>query len=194
MAKQNAIGFCFLAPGTKSVGRGGHLVFPAAGAGWQKVSADLTVPEGAEMLRIMINLVGEARAWVDDMALDEVLPDGGTKPVVFSGASPAARLMQRWVALYHGEGRPWLQHGRMIHPPPLTCATNAYQAISRRGTGYTRTERPLPAVFHNAFRAADGSEAVVLANPTATAQHAKLTWHGQPRELDVPPADAVLIR
>jgi len=194
MAKQNAIGFCFLAPGTKSVGRGSHLPFPAAGAGWQKVSADLTVPAGAEMLRIMINLVGEARAWVDDMILEEILPDGGVKPVVYSGSSPAAKLMQRWVALYHGEGRPWLQHGRMIHPPPLTCATNAYQAISKRDTGYARTERALPAVFHNAFRAADGSEAVVLANPTATAQHVSLTWHGQPRELEIPPADAVLIR
>ncbi len=194
MTKPNAIGFCFLAPGTKGVGRGGHLPFPAAGAGWQKVSADLSAPEGADLLRIMINLAGTARAWVDDMTLEEILPDGETKPVVFSGVSPAARLMQRWVALYHGEGRPWLQHGRMLHPPALIGVTNTYQAISKRGTGYTHTARALPAVFHNAFRAADGTEAVVLANPTATAQHVTLPWRGQPRALDIAPADAVLLK
>ena len=195
MAKPNAIGYCFLSSATKSFGHGGALPFPAAGAGWQKISSDFTVPENAERLRIMINLAGVAQAWADDMTVEEILPGGGTQPVIFSGAAPAAQLMQRWVALYHGEGRPWLEHGRMLHPPKLTCATQVYEALSRgKNETVVRTPRNLPVVFHNAFRAADGSEAVVLANTTLAPQHVTLEWHGQPRELDVPPADALLVK
>ncbi len=195
MAKQNAIGFVFLSAGTKSVGRSGGLPFPSAGAGWQKVSADFTVPADAEMLRIMINVIGAARAWTDDMTLEEILPDGSTKPALYSGASPVAKFMQQWVALYHGDGRPWLQFGRMLHPPALVCATNIYEAPSRgKNDSVIYTPRALPAVLHNAYRAPDGTEAVVLANPTPTAQHAKLTWHGKTTELDVPPATAMLVK
>ena len=147
MAQPNAVGFGFLAAGMKSVGRGGRLPFPAAGAGWRKVAADFTVPAGAERLRIMIHVAGAARAWVDDMTLEEILPDGSARPAIFSGASPVSRFMQRWVALYHGEGRPWLQFGRMLHPPLLACATSTYQAASR-GKGDT--------VVHTARHAARG--------------------------------------
>ncbi|MCX7010785.1 MAG: hypothetical protein NTY53_26680, partial [Kiritimatiellaeota bacterium] len=195
MAQQNAVGFCFLTSGVNGVGRSGHLPFPAAGAGWQKVSADFSVPAGAEYLRIMINAAGPVRAWVDDMTLVEIFSNGSTKPVLFSGASPAAKFMQRWVALYHGEGRPWLEFGRMLHPPPLACAANSYQALSRgKKDSVVRTERALPAVFHNAFRAPDGTEAVVLANPTLEPQHVTLEWHGNKLPLDLPPADALLIK
>ena len=195
MAKPNAIGFGFLSTDNKSTGHGSHLPFPAAGAGWQKVAADFTVPAGVERLRIMINVVGTARVWADDLALDEILPDGSTKTVIFSGSSPVAKFMQRWVALYHGEGRPWLEFGRMLHPPQLTCATTTYQALSRgKKETAVRTPRALPAVLHNAFRAPDGTEAVVLANPTLEAQHVTLTWHGRAQELDLPPADALLVK
>lgn len=195
MDKPNAVGFCFLTTGTRSVGQGGQLPFPANGSGWQRVSADFTVPEGAGLLRVMINLVGPARAWVDDMTLEELLPEGGTKPVVYSGASPVAKFMQQWVALYHGEGRPWLQFGRMLHPPPLACASNTYQARSRgKNIPATHTARTMPAVLHNAFRAPDGAEAVVLANPTPDAQRAKWTWHGRTTDLEIPPASAMLVK
>jgi len=195
MAKPNAVNFGFLSTGVKSVGRGGRLPFPAAGVGWQKVAADFTLPVGAETLRIMIHVAGTARVWVDDVTLEEVLADGTVKLAVFTGASPVAQFMQRWVALYHGEGRPWLQFGRMLHPPPLTCATNTYQALSRgQNETYVRTARALPAVLHNAFRAPDGNEAVVLANPTLTSQRVTLTWRGKAQKLQVPAACALLVK
>ena len=195
MAKPNAISYCFLSPATTSLGHGGALSFPSAGAGWQKVASDFTVPENAERFRIMINLAGVAQAWVDDMAVEEILPGGGTQPVIFSGAAPAAKLMQRWVALYHGAGRPWLEHGRMLHPPHLQCATQTYEALSRgKNETVVRTPRTLPAVLHNAFRAADGTEAVVLANTTLAPQHVTLGWHGRTLPLDIPPADALLVK
>ena len=195
MARPNAIGYCFLAAGTKGVGGSGRLPFPAAGAGWQKVSSDFTVPEGAERLRIMINVAGVAQAWADDLAVEEVLSDGVTKPVIYSGASPAAKLMQRWVQLYHGEGRPWLEFGRLLHPPKLDCATQIYEALSRgKNDTVVRTPRNLPVVLHNAFRAPDGTEAVVLANTSLALQHVTLEWHGKTLSLDLPPADARLVR
>jgi len=195
MAKANRVGFVFLAADPKAAGPGGHLDFPAAGAGWQNVRADFAVPGGAEKLRIMIHIVGAARAWVDDITLEEILSDGSTKPAVFAGNSPRDRFMQRWVALYHGEGRPWLQFGRMLHPPALTCATATYQAYSRGKNGVAvLTARTLPAVLNNAFVAPDGKEAVVLANPTLTPQQVTLRWHNKTQELTVPPADAMLVR
>jgi hypothetical protein len=71
MAKPNAVGFGLFGPGMKSLGRGGRLAFPAAGAGWQFVTADFTLPAGADVLRIMIQVNGSALAWVDELALDE---------------------------------------------------------------------------------------------------------------------------
>lgn len=180
MAQPNGVNFGVFASELKSTGHGGSLKFPAAGAGWTRVSADFTVPAGAETMRIMIHLNGEAKAWVDDMTLEEVLPDGGLKKVEYSGSSSDSRFMQRWVALYHGEGRPWLQNGRLLHPPKLECAMITYR------------NRPTPAVFHNAFRAPDGKTAVVLANATREPQSVKLSWQGKtlPLTLD---ADGVML-
>jgi len=90
--------------------------------------------------------------------------------------------MKRWVALYHGEGRPYLFLGRMLHPPKLETATITYRG------------QPLPALVHSAYRAPDGSEAVVIANATDAVQMGKLYWKGRELRLELPPGDARLIR
>jgi hypothetical protein len=167
MAQPNGVNFGLFAPELKSVGQGGHLTFPAAGTGWSHVSADFTVPAGAEMLRLMVHVTGEAKAWVDDVTLEAVLPDGSVKEVRYSGLSSDARFMRRWVDLYHGEGRPWLQNGVLLHPPKLECATITYRS------------RPTPAVFHNAFRSPEGKVAVVLANATREPQVVTLSRRGK---------------
>lgn len=190
-----SVNFAFLGAGIKSVGHGGRLAFPSAEKGWQKVSEDFTVPVGAEKFRIMIHIAGKARAWVDDVALEEILPDGGAKEVFFSGTPSVNRFMQRWVALYHGEGRLYLEFGRVLHPPRLECATCTYQPPNRskKGSG-PPAPRVVPAVWHNAFRAPDGSGAVVFANPTPTSQRVTLTWRGKLREINIPARDAMLIK
>jgi hypothetical protein len=194
MTKPNAVGFGLFGPGMKSLGQGGRLVFPAAGTGWQFVAADFTLPAGADVLRIMIHVNGSALAWVDDLSLDEIRTDRGTQPARFAASPLEARLMELWVALYHGEARPWLQFGRMLHPPKLTCATTTYQALSRQGEKHLRTERVMPAVLHNAFRAPDGADAVILANITRERQSVTLEWQGKTRSLTLPPAEALVIR
>jgi len=182
MARPNAIGFAALKPELKSAGAGGRLVFPAAGVDWTRGSAEFTVPDGAAMLRIMIHIEGKAKAWVDDMTLEEILPDGATRTAICSNTPPDHKLMKRWVELYHGEGRPWLQFGRMLHPPKL-----AAEIITWRG-------KPMSAVQHNAWRAPDGSEAVIAINATLTKQTATLHWKGREHPLALEPGDAMLIK
>ena len=182
MAQPNAVNFAVFAPELKSTGQGGQLKFPAAGAGWTRVSADFTVPAGAELVRVMIHVNGEARAWVDDVALEAVQPDGSAKKVYYNGLSSDTRFMSRWVTLYHGEGRPWLMYGRLLHPPKLDCGTVLYR------------DRPTPAVFHNAFRSPDGREAVVLANATREAQAVTLAWRGKVLPLTLEPDGVALVK
>lgn len=182
MTQPDGISFGVFAPGLQSTGVGGQLMFPAAGAGWTRVSADFTVPAGAEMLRIMCNARDLAKVWVDDVALEAVQPDGSVKAVRYEGLSSDARFMQKWVSLYHGEGRPWLVYGRLIHPPKLACATITYR------------DRPTPAVFHNAFRAPNGKVAVVLANATREAQKVTLSRRGKSMELTLAADDVMLVK
>lgn len=181
MSQPNGIGFGLFAPELKHL-VGGRLPIPAAGPDWSRVQTEFTVPPGAEMLRIMIHLSGPAKVWVDDMALEELRDDGTATVAVRSGESAERKLMKRWVELYHGEGRPWLQFGRTLHPPRLTCA--------RVPVG----ERTAPAVFHNAYRAADGTEAVVLANATADRQRASLVWRGKETALELEPGEIKLVK
>ncbi len=180
MQQQNGINFGLFAPGLKSLG-GGQLAFPAAGAGWQRVSADFKVPDGCEMMRIMIHVNGAAEAWVDDMMIEEILRDGKTKEVRYTGLSSETTFMKQWVTLYHGKDTPWLRNGRLLHPPRLICGTMSYQ------------NRDVPVVFHNAFRAEDGREAVVLANATHESQQVTLFWNEKRIPLTVKADSAVLV-
>lgn len=179
---ENAVDFAVFAPGLKSTGQGGRLKFPSPEAGWTRVSADFAVPEGAELMRIMCNARGVARVWVDDFLLEAVQPDGSTRPVRCEGLSSDERFMRKWVALYHGEGRDWLAHGRLIHPPAIACATVSYR------------DRSVPAVFHNAFRSAGGKVAVVLANATRARQGVTLSRGGKTLELTLESDDVVLVK
>lgn len=181
MAGPNGINFGLFAPGLKHRA-GGRLAMPAAGAGWIRAQAEFTMPADAELLRIMIHVTGRAKLWVDDVALEEVRENGTVAVAMRSRLSAEHALMKRWVELYHGEGRPWLEFGRMLHPPMLTSAT------------ITDHNQTLPAVFHNAFRAPDGTEAVVLANATAQRQVVKLFWKGRELPFSLGASEVLLVK
>ena len=180
LARPNAIGIGFL--GSPKKWAGAHIVFPVAGTGWKQGSADFTVPQGAEELRIMLNVDGPAKVWVDDLKLAEIRPDGTTAEVMNPPTPSDHEFMQRWVELFHGEGRPYLLLGRMLHPPPLKTAM-----LEHHG-------QKMPAVMHNAFRAPDGSEAVVLANASHEKQTVRLLWKNQERQLDLEPTGILLVK
>ena len=179
--RPNAINCGTLTTDVKSTGAGGRLPFPTAGAGWARAACDFTVPEGSSFLRIMIHVEGPAKVWVDDVQLEEVQATG-TVPAMMAGEPLEHPLLENWVSLFHGEGRPYLLLGRMLHPPKLDAGT-----ISYRG-------RPFPALLHNAYRAPDGSEAVIVVNASDTTQTGRLTWKGRTVEIRLEKGGARLWR
>jgi len=111
-----------------------------------------------------------------------VRPDGSATPALRPDTPPDHKLMKQWVDLFHGEGRPYLLLGRLLHPPKLETATVTY-----KGKTY-------PAILHNAYRAPDGSEAVIAANPTLRKQSARLNWKGKEMTFELESEEVRLIR
>jgi hypothetical protein len=95
---------------------------------------------------------------------------------------PEHELMRQWVDLFAGEGRPYLLHGRMLHPTSLEVEHAP------------ETTDGMPAVMRNAFRAPDGSEAAVVVNATDEPVHVKLTWHGKARSLELAAWEVRLVK
>ena len=181
VAKHNGINIAAFVPATgfKGVGR---IAIPPADSNWTRGVADFTAPAGTTMLRIMIHIDGKAKLWVDDVKLEEVLSDGTAADVQHSPVPSNHEQMRRWVELFHGEGRPYLHLGRMLHPPRVETPAMTYMT------------RSMPAVLHNAFRAPDGSEAVVLANASREKQSVRLHWKGSERRLDLEPDGIALVK
>jgi len=180
--KPNQIGFATLTTDLKGTGGGGSIAFPAQAGDWTRGQAEFTVPEGSDFLRIMIHVQGPAQVWVDDMLLEEVLPDGTARPVTWPDTPADHDLMKQWADLYHGAGRPYLLLGMMLHPPRLEVANIQVQ-------GHT-----WPAILHNAYRAPDGSKAVVMVNISEQPQTGRLTWRGKLREVALEPWEVRLAR
>jgi len=159
--------------------KGVWMVPLADGEEWRRGEVEFTMPAGALRLRIMLHVVGTATVWLDDVALEELGDDGSWKPAMRTGLPPEHELAARWVELFHGEGRPYLLLGRMVHPPRLE--------VARDGDGAA-------AVLHNAFRAPDGSEAVIAVNATDQPQRCTLHRGGAARALAFAPWEAKLIK
>jgi len=153
--------------GLKALARGA-IDFPKKPADCMTtLVSEFTMPEGpAAMLRIMLNADSEARGEVGDMKLEVVNPDGSTAPAELKGSRWLHGYIRRWVELHHGEGRPWLAHGRRIRPPRLDCAyVNEDGAV-------------MPAVYVAAYESLDGRRAIVLANATHVPQDVRCTFKG----------------
>jgi hypothetical protein len=179
LARPNAIGFAALTQALEGKGGNGRLPFPEADGQWREVSAAFTVPAAADFLRIMVHVSGDARVWVDDLAI----LDDATGQTVEVDATPADHdLTRRWSELFHGEGRPYLLQGRMLHPPVLEAERIAYRG------------REIPAILHNAFRAPDGTEAVILANVTNEPRSGTLRWRGEAQAVSLAPQEVRLLR
>ena len=159
-----------------------RIPLPPAAAEWTQGEVQFTLPAGTDFLRIMLNVHGPGTVWVDDLALEAIDADGQASPVMRPDKPDDFEFMRQWVTLFHGEGRPYLLLGKMLHPPRLETAT-----FDARGCRF-------PAVLHNAFEAADGTQAVVLVNATDAPQSARLSWKGTVRDLTFRPWEAQLAR
>ena len=155
----------------------------AASAEWRRGEVAFTIPEGAVRLRIMLHVVGPSTVWLDDLALDEACDDGGFRTAMRQGAIAEHALAAEWVRLFHGEGRPYLLMGRMLRPPRL-------RAEPPQDTPGSQTS----AILCNAYRAPDGSEAVVAVNATGQPQRCVLDWGGEAIRLGFRPWELKLLR
>ena len=187
MACPNSVNFCFLG----SQAPGGSLPFPKPEEGWKRVSADVHVPQGAQDLRIMMHVNGEAVVWVDGLRFAEVLADGSTKEVLISGKGAYDAFMRRWVELYHGEGRDWLAFGRQVKPPRIVCGTQPYEMTFYGGTHQACRK---PVAFCNAYESADGRRAVVVVNATGIAQSVTLFDRGRRERLTLEPDEIRILK
>jgi len=162
----------------KSMG-GARLPYGPVGD-WRHQAVELTIPEKADFVRIMIHVNGTCRLWVDDIRLEEREGDKW-RSVLHSGLPSEHDLVKQWVELFHGEGRPYLLLGRMLHPPKLIEPVTAPNV----------TERD---VFINAFRAPDDSEAAVAVNASASAQRTRFEWQGKEHVFTLGPSEIRLIK
>ncbi len=181
LGRPNQIGLGALTHDLTSKGSWG-LPMPAPEEGWVQRSATFTLPAGADFLRIMMHLAGPGEVLIDDMRLEEIAADGTATEVGRPELPPDHALMHRWVELFAGEGRPYLLHGRMLHPPVVET------------DGPPATADGLPAVLCNAYRAPDGSEAAILVNATDQPLRATLRWRDTPTELRLAPWEVRLVR
>lgn len=181
MAERNALALAALTSDLKVLG-GWHVPFPDANQGWVKDTVTFTLPPGSAFLRVMVYVRGKARVWVDDLKLEETFPAGPSTGVQRPETPPDHAFMRRWVELFSGEGRPYLLFGTMLPPPPLKLATVPPE-----------DDTTLDPVLHNAYRAPDGSEAVIMVNATDTPQTGTMDWHGQTMVIRLKPWEVKLI-
>ena len=118
-----------------------------------------------------------------------VNPDFGEIATGDLDPDPAyTRFMQRWVLLYHVEGREYLAFGRRVKPPRIVCGRIGYRHHFVPG------DHRLPTVFHAAFEAKDGSRRIALANATAERQKIELVFRdGTRKVLELQPGALELV-
>lgn len=102
----------------------------------------------------------------------------------------ALAFCEAWVRLYHGEGRKYLAHGKMLRPPTFRCETVNYEE-NFRGREIKNVK---PVVFHALWEARDGTRALALAN--ATGREQPVAWKaadGSWRTATVAPRGLLLV-
>lgn len=181
LKQRNAIGLGAFTNQMKGTGSW-RIPMPEEQGNWVRGEATFTLPNETQLLRIMLHLNGPGTVWIDDMTLEEVRADGSTLIVQRPDKPTDHALMRQWVELFHGEGRPYLLLGKMLHPPKLETPSFEFQ------------KRRFAAILHNAFEASDGSKAVILVNVTDTPQTGRLTWGGQTSPITLQPWEVRLIR
>jgi hypothetical protein len=191
---------------------------------WAQKDVRFTVPESAEHCTVHLFLQTEGRFWFDDICLAELddgrelvangdfeqwhdpeaEPPGWTAAKSWGevpctgryardeeekhGGKFAIRLTNRKKDVVHlSQTLP--VDGKTLHPGK-TYRLSLWMKVQDSG----RVDRKLPAILHNAYRAPDGSEAVIAVNITDKPQTGRLHWHGNTIDLTLSPWEARLVR
>ena len=121
IAKPNGVILKAFSPGMQAL-ESWQIPYPANQPQWTRGQVDFSLPEGTTSLRVMLRLEGPGAVWLDDLKLEEVLSDGALAEVHRPDFPIDHRFMRAWIELYHGQGRPYLALGRMLHPPLFRMA------------------------------------------------------------------------
>ncbi len=155
---------------------------------WEKSEIKFTIPEIAVTLQIQIKITGSCKVWFDQFLFEECGEEGVYREVMEKPIlEEELALSRKWVQLFHGEGKPYLLFGQMLRPPVLHTKKIRYKSLQQKDLS------ELPVILHNAFRAPDGSEAVITVNITNQPQIGTLKWDGKDIKLNLLPWEAKLI-
>lgn len=173
VAEANGLGEMML--GTSAGGRA-SVRLPVAKE-WTRVSAEVEI--SGEDLVVIFHLPLGTRFVLDDVRLER---DG--REVMKETEAEDTAFCRKWIDLYCREASKWLLHGRRIRAPELVC-----DKIRIGGAG-----REVNAVCPAAYRAADGTEAVVFANGTKVRRHFRYRWKGTWRDGVLAPMDILVVQ
>jgi hypothetical protein len=180
LARPNAINLAALTPQLGSKGSW-RIPLPAPGD-WAEAGVEFTMPPEATFLRIMLHVAGPCRLWIDDLALEE-RTGGQWQPLLQPGLPPEHEFVKQWVELFHGQGRPYLMLGTMIRPPKLIDSAPGVEPWP-----------PFAPIMLNAYRAADESEAAIIANATDAEQNVRFLWQQETHSLQLAPWTLRLVK
>ena len=126
------------------------------------------------------------RVWQAHQVADGQIPFIHPLELDIEGRADAfTDFFRRWVALYRGEGRPFLAYGRQLKPPRVACADQPYR-MTFFGDAKIYDQRK-PTVFCGAYAARDGRKALVLVNATDRTQSAELRRGERRRQVTLQP-------
>ena len=170
---------------------GTRLPSPAVPNGRIEASGDFMIEQGAEKLRVMVDS-WSGSLLVDDMRFEEAMCDGTYSDVLHSRdeLSSVREFCEHWIRLHRGEGRPYLAHGRQLHPPRIVCSEVRCKGDFRGDP--IDSVRPL--VYGTAWRAEDGSEALCFGNADSVEQPFSYLWKGTWKRMVLKPRELRLVR
>jgi len=194
-----------------------------AGVDWTRREVTLTVPQAAARARLYLHFQAPGEFWFDDLALTEIgadenlLRNGGFEQWEDPSAAPEAWTpASRWGEIectgrfYRDEvdRRSGRYAVRLVNGPndvvqlsqglPVDgntlCRGKTYRlSLWMKTRDADRLAWELPTILHNAFRAPDGSEAVIAVNVTDAPQTGTLRWGGRQIAVELAPWKARLI-
>ena len=141
---------------------------------WKLCEATFVVPEGVRRLRLKFAAKDGAAYLVDDVRLLRRTAKGDFEEVRYRMGREQLDFAERWIDVYHANAK-WLQHGRHLHPPKITCERLPYTEKFRGRVA----QLEMPSVFVGAFRSADGEDALFMVNATDREQKFTLEWEGR---------------
>ncbi len=191
---------------------------------WVQREVRFSLPESAERSTMHLFLQVKGRFWFDEIHLTDldtrrdVLSNGGFEQWPDPAAEPPGwTAAKRWgevpctgkfardeqnkrggkFALRLTNGEDDVVHLSQTLPvdgDTLQKGKSYRLSLWMKIEDASRLEREFPAILHNAFRAPDGSEAVVAVNITDKPQTGRLHWNGKPIDLRLDPWEVVLVR